>query len=95
MPRPGYYGLILVIANKTDLDDSDWSVNIQEGQAFCASIGAAFLPVSAKTGEGCGGDVLIQITNLVLLRRVRFMIERSEEYAACADGSPHDGRFCY
>ena len=68
-PRPPYKGLFFVIATKLDLEA--WQVSMQEGEDFSASIGAHFLQMSAKAGEGGGQDALKYIANHVILNTIR------------------------
>ena len=70
LPRPPFRGLFFVIANKIDCDRNDWTVSIQEGEDFSAPIGAVFLQMSAKTGEGAGKDVLVDIACHILLQKI-------------------------
>ena len=70
LPRPPFRGLFFVIANKIDRDEAEWTVSNEEGEDFCASIGAIFMPMSAKTGEGSGSNALLEIVNHVLFRRI-------------------------
>ena len=53
-PQSPFRGLLYVFANKIDIDRSEWQVSAEEGRMFCASIGAVFCPLSARTGEGGG-----------------------------------------
>ena len=69
-PRPPFRGLFFVIANKIDCDKSEWAVSLLEGEDFSASIGAIFLPMSAKTGEGSGAEAVLEIANYILWRRI-------------------------
>ncbi|KAK5173745.1 uncharacterized protein LTR77_002426 [Saxophila tyrrhenica] len=71
-PRPPFRGLFFVIANKVDLPKPEWKTSIEEGQGFCASIGAIFMPMSAKTGEGSGTEALSEMAYHVLWRRVQY-----------------------
>lgn len=98
LPRPPYRGLNFVIANKIDCEEEDWAVSRDEGEAFSASIGGTFIPMSAKTGEGAYDDLLADMTRLVLLRRVYYMVSRQPEQSlearAAADlhAAHHDNR---
>ena len=70
-PRPPFRGLFFVIANKTDREKTEWAVSMEEGEAFCSSIGAIFMPMSAKTGEGSGSNAVLEMANHVLFQRVQ------------------------
>ena len=70
-PRPPYQGTIFVIANKIDLDKPQWEITREDGQEFCDSIGATFIQMSAKTGEGGGTSILKGIANRIILQRVQ------------------------
>ena len=78
--RSPYGGSIFVIANKVDRDESEWEVDVQEQEDFCASIGADFIPMSAKTGKGCSRNTLVSMTNRILQRRI----------GKVAEGNRHD-----
>jgi len=68
-PRPHFQGMVFVLANKIDIARSDWEIGYEEGEEFYTSIGAVFLPVSAKTGAGVGNDLLPGIARQILLQR--------------------------
>ena len=102
MPRPSYQGVMFVIANKTDYDEKDWVVTAQEGEAFSATIGATFIPMSAKTGDGTSRDLLAKMTKLILLRRIHYLSSSQQEPSPEASTSvpskilSHDyGQFWY
>jgi GTPase SAR1 family protein len=59
-----------VIANKIDLNQDEWEVTKQEGETFCQSIGAIYIQMSAKTGEGGGTSVAKAITSRIILERI-------------------------
>ena len=63
-----FQGLIFVIASKIDCEHA---ITKEEGELFCASIGAIFIPMSAKTGEGGGKENLMNMTHQTLLRRTQ------------------------
>ncbi|KAK3720791.1 RAS2 protein [Vermiconidia calcicola] len=69
--RPPFPGLVFIIANKIDREHNEWTVSMEEGEKFCKSIGAEFMPMSARTGEGSGTKVLLEMAHLVLLRRIQ------------------------
>ena len=69
-PRPQYRGLIFVIANKIDYDQAEWAIPLRLGEAYSESIGAMFLPMSAKTGESCGRAAALEIVSHILYRRI-------------------------
>ena len=69
VPRPSFKGLVFVIANKIE-GDAAWAVTRQEVEDFCASIEATFVPMSAKTGEGGGIELLKALSRVILLRRL-------------------------
>ena len=48
----------IVIATKTDLVRTSWVVTPEEGKQFSERIGAPFCEVSAKTGAGCGEEIM-------------------------------------
>jgi hypothetical protein len=68
-PRPKYHGVICVIASKTDR--AIWGVSTEEGVQFAASIGATFMAMSAKTGDNCSKDTLVEIVSRALWQRQR------------------------
>jgi L-amino acid N-acyltransferase YncA len=80
---------MFVIANKTDYDEKDWAVTAQEGEAFSATIGATFIPMSAKTGDGTGSDLLAKMTKLILLRRIHHLSSSQQEPSREASVSVH------
>ena len=65
-PRPPFRGMFFVIANKIDCDKAEWEVSIQEGEDFCVPIGAVFLQMSAKTGEGSRTEAILDMANHIL-----------------------------
>ena len=74
-PRPPFRGRFVIIANKSDEDERDWIVSAGEGEDLSASMGAIFLQMSAKTGQGAEADVVADIARRVLLRRVHSRTE--------------------
>ena len=83
VPRPSFKGLVFVIANKIE-EDAAWAVTRQEAEDFCASIEATFVPMSAKTGEGGGVELLKALSRLILLRRLHHI--STAESAQVIDG---------
>lgn len=71
-PRPDYSGSVFVVANKIDLAPGEWQVTMQEGEDFCKSIGAIFIRMSAKTGEGGGTSIMRAITKQIILKRIHY-----------------------
>ena len=69
-PRPPFRGLFFVIAHEIDKGEAEWQVSLQEGEELSAAMGAFFLQMSARTGEGANQEVLADIASLVLLRRI-------------------------
>ncbi|KAK3716670.1 hypothetical protein LTR37_006300 [Vermiconidia calcicola] len=70
-PRPPFQGLFFVIANKIDRDQAEWEISIEEGKEFCLIIGAIFMPMSAKTGEGSGSQAVLEMANHIFFRRIQ------------------------
>lgn len=71
---------VWVVANGIDMEEDRWQTSLQEGREFADSIGAeGFLPTSAKTGEGCGSEVVSGIAARTLLHRIRTQPEEEEE----------------
>ncbi|ORY67002.1 P-loop containing nucleoside triphosphate hydrolase protein [Pseudomassariella vexata] len=60
-----------VVAQRTDRSRRYWNVTLLEADQFSEDIGAVFLSLSAKTGEGAGEDVLIDIASRAILSRVQ------------------------
>lgn len=73
-PQP-YKGLVWVVANKIDRPEQEWAIAREEGEDFATSIGAIFIAMSAKTGEGHDENQLLSMTIRILLRRVRTLAE--------------------
>jgi hypothetical protein len=89
-PRPPLRGLFFVIARKIDKDKAEWQVSLQEGEDLSAAMGAIFLQMSAKTGEGASQEVLADIARLVLLRRMEnIYLGIFDEKVERNEGIPH------
>ena len=91
-PRGRFRGLFFVIANRIDSDVHDWTVSPQEGEDFSAAIGAVFLQMAPKTGEGMGPEVLADIARLVLLRRFQNKCEHEAETQTKAQETAEQGK---
>ena len=79
-PRPNYRGLLLIIANKIDLNNGA-AFTRAEGEAFAASIGAKHISISAKTGDGANKDLLSQISKYVMLYRTKYLASLNRDKA--------------
>ena len=42
---------VVIVANKTDLEQEEWQVTSDEGRAFAKRLGAPFVEASAKSGK--------------------------------------------
>jgi len=54
--RSRAYTNVWVAHNKIDVDEEDWLVSQDEGKRWSSSIGATFVPMSTRTGQGCTPD---------------------------------------
>ncbi|KAH6891281.1 P-loop containing nucleoside triphosphate hydrolase protein [Thelonectria olida] len=61
---------VWVCATRSDRPPKDWVVSAQEGSEFSRTIGARFLSVSSKTGQGLDEAFVGQIVRKALLNRV-------------------------
>lgn len=75
-----YKGIFYVIANKTERPEREVAVSRNEGEAFAKSIGAIFVPMSARTGDGRPANFMLETTKIMLLQRVQNLAEGLEEH---------------
>jgi hypothetical protein len=61
---------VWVCATRSDRPPKDWVVSVQEGSEFSRTIGARFLNVSSRTGQGLDEAFVSRIVREVLLNRV-------------------------
>lgn len=65
-------GEVFVVANGTDgREGREDVVSEDEGWEVAQRIGAAFWPLSAKTGEGAGEERIVAMARAILSRRIR------------------------
>ncbi|KAK5173744.1 uncharacterized protein LTR77_002425 [Saxophila tyrrhenica] len=93
-PRPAFRGMVFIIANKIDKDPREWDVPLQDGEKFCATIDAIFMPTSAKTGEGSGWMAVLAMTYRILYRRIENGAFLESRMAALGIPPEPEGKEC-
>lgn len=66
-PRPPFDGLIFVMANKID---GERVVTKEEGEQLSESLGATYMEISARMGDGVGTELLKRLVSRILLHRI-------------------------
>jgi len=70
MEDPQFKGIrgskyLWIAHNMIDCELQTWLVSLDDAQRWAADIGAVIVPMSTKTGQGCGQDLGAQIAKQV------------------------------